>query len=89
MSRANWDSRSGGRGLSNDIFPCVDEGERLSGVVLESLDRDAKGLARHAYRSGTQFFRVFRAMIEETPGPCAEGCCWNGQLGSCLVLNCG
>jgi AraC-like DNA-binding protein/uncharacterized damage-inducible protein DinB len=47
----------------------VDEAQRLRGVVLESLDQeqDAKGLARHAYRSRTQFFRVFRAMIEETP----------------------
>src|SRR5262249_12663440 len=26
-----------------------------------------KGLARHAYRSRTQFYRVFRAVIEETP----------------------
>jgi AraC family transcriptional regulator len=50
-------------------FPCVDEAQRLHGVVLESLDQeqDAKGLARHAYRSRTQFYRVFRAMIEETP----------------------
>jgi AraC family transcriptional regulator len=47
----------------------VDEARLLSGVVLESLDeeRDAKDLARHAYRSRTQFYRVFRAMIEETP----------------------
>jgi AraC family transcriptional regulator len=47
----------------------VDEAQRLYGVVLESLDReqDAKGLARHACRSRTQFYRVFRAMIEETP----------------------
>ena len=47
----------------------VDELQRLCGVVLESLDReqDANGLARHAYRSRTQFYRVFRAMIEETP----------------------
>jgi len=47
----------------------VDEAQRLSGVVRESLDQeqDAKGLARHAYRSRTQFYRVFRAMIEETP----------------------
>ncbi len=47
----------------------MDEAQRLSGVVLESLDQeqDAKGLARHAYRSRTQFYRVFRAMIEETP----------------------
>jgi AraC family transcriptional regulator len=37
--------------------------------VLESLDQeqDAKTLARHAYRSRTQFYRLFRAMIEETP----------------------
>jgi AraC-like DNA-binding protein/uncharacterized damage-inducible protein DinB len=47
----------------------VDEAQRLRGAVLESLDReqDANGLARHAYRSRTQFYRVFRAMIEETP----------------------
>ena len=50
-------------------FSFVDEARRLSGVVLESLDQeqDAKGLARHAYRSRTQFYRLFRAMIEETP----------------------
>src|SRR5207245_5692363 len=49
--------------------PFVDEAQRLRDVVLESLDReqDAKDLARHAYRSRTQFYRVFRAMIEETP----------------------
>jgi len=47
----------------------VDEAQRLRGVVLESLDReqDANGLARQAYRSRTQFYRAFRAMIEETP----------------------
>jgi len=45
------------------------EAQRLRGVVLASLDReqDATGLARHAHRSRTQFYRVFRAMIEETP----------------------
>src|SRR5581483_1312796 len=50
-------------------FPCVDEGQRLREVVLGSLDQeqDASGLARHAYRSRTQFFRLFRAMVEETP----------------------
>jgi len=38
-------------------------------VILGSLDQDedAAGLARHAYQSRTQFYRVFRAMIEETP----------------------
>src|SRR5260370_8069053 len=47
----------------------VDEAERCRGVVRESLDQEqnAKGLARHAYRSRTQFYRLFRAMIEETP----------------------
>jgi AraC family transcriptional regulator len=47
----------------------VDEAERLYGVVFESLDqeRDASDLARRAYRSRTQFYRLFRAMIEETP----------------------
>jgi len=47
----------------------VDEVQRLREVVLESLDReqDANGLARQAWRSRTQFYRVFRAIIEETP----------------------
>ena len=47
----------------------MDETQRLREVVLDSLDeeRDANGLARQAYRSRTQFYRVFRAMIEETP----------------------
>jgi AraC-like DNA-binding protein/uncharacterized damage-inducible protein DinB len=37
--------------------------------VLESLDqeRDARSLARDAYRSRTQFYRLFRAIVEETP----------------------
>ena len=47
----------------------MDEARQLSELVLASLDQeqDAKGLARHAYRSRTQFYRVFRALIEETP----------------------
>ena len=47
----------------------MDEAQRLREVVLASLDqeRDANGFARHAYRSRTQFYRVFRAMVEETP----------------------
>jgi AraC family transcriptional regulator len=50
-------------------FPRVDEARRLCEVVLASLDQeqDANGLARHAYRSRTQFYRLFRAMLEETP----------------------
>lgn len=47
----------------------MDEAQRLREVVFDSLDqeRDAGGLARQAYRSRTQFYRVFRAIIEETP----------------------
>jgi len=47
----------------------VDEVQRLREVVLESLDQeqDAKGLARQSWRSRTQFYRVFRAIIDETP----------------------
>ena len=47
----------------------MDEAQRLRGVVLESLNQEqnAKGLARDAHRSRTQFYRLFRAMIEETP----------------------
>lgn len=47
----------------------MDEAYRLRAVVLESLDQeqDANGLAHHAYRSRTQFYRLFRAMVEETP----------------------
>jgi AraC-like DNA-binding protein/uncharacterized damage-inducible protein DinB len=43
--------------------------ERLTAVVLDSLDGDAgsDALARRAYSSRTQFFRVFRAVIDETP----------------------
>ncbi len=49
--------------------PCVDEARQLREVVLESLDaeQDASSLARRAYRSRTQFYRLFRAMLEETP----------------------
>ncbi len=45
------------------------EAEKLSQVVLGSLEDDvsAEQLARRAYRSRAQFFRVFGAMIEETP----------------------
>ena len=38
-------------------------------IVLDSLDQEqtANGFARHAYRSRTQFYCVFWALIEETP----------------------
>jgi AraC family transcriptional regulator len=47
------------------------DAEQLSAVVLASLDDDdgATGdLARRAFRSRSQFFRLFRALIEESPG---------------------
>jgi len=55
--------------LRKCYFSSVNEGQRLSGVIVESLDQeqDSKGLARQAFRSRTQFYRVFQAMIEETP----------------------
>lgn len=45
------------------------EADRLSRVVLDSLDADADAgqLARRARRSRAQFFRLFGAMIDETP----------------------
>jgi AraC family transcriptional regulator len=49
----------------------MDDAERLSAVVLNSLDDEdgsADRLARRAYRSRTQFYRLFQALIEENPG---------------------
>jgi len=42
---------------------------RLTAVVANSLDTQARtqDLARQAYQSRTQFHRLFRAMVEETP----------------------
>lgn len=47
----------------------MDEAQRLREVVLASLDeeQDANTLAGSSYRSRTQFYRLFRAVIEETP----------------------
>ncbi len=44
--------------------------DRLSGIVANSLDTQAKtqDLARQAYQSRTQFHRLFRTVVEETPG---------------------
>ena len=43
--------------------------DRLSELVANSLDTQAKtqDLARQAYQSRTQFHRLFRAVVEETP----------------------
>src|ERR1700745_4483872 len=46
-----------------------DTADRLSTIVANSLDTRAKtqDLARQAYQSRTQFHRLFRTMVEETP----------------------
>lgn len=46
------------------------EAERLSALVLDSLDEDGGSaeLARRAYSSRTHFFRLFRALADESPG---------------------
>jgi AraC family transcriptional regulator len=43
--------------------------DRLAGVVMNSLDqnRTTADMARLAYRSRTQFHRLFRMVVEETP----------------------
>ncbi|HEY4357181.1 MAG TPA: helix-turn-helix domain-containing protein [Acidobacteriaceae bacterium] len=43
--------------------------DRLSGLVANSIDTPSKtqDLARQAYQSRTQFHRLFRSMVEETP----------------------
>jgi AraC family transcriptional regulator len=43
---------------------------RLSAVVLNSLNEEAgtDDLARRAYHSRTQFYRLFQALVEENPG---------------------
>jgi AraC family transcriptional regulator len=46
-----------------------DTADRLSAIVANSLDTQAKtqDLARQAYQSRTQFHRLFRTVVEETP----------------------
>ena len=46
-----------------------DKADRLSAIVANSLDSQAKtqDLARQAYQSRTQFHRLFRTVVEETP----------------------
>src|ERR1041385_7493454 len=43
--------------------------DRLYAIVANSLDTQAKtqDLARQAYQSRTQFHRLFRTLVEETP----------------------
>ena len=46
-----------------------DAAERLSAIVANSLDTEGKtqDLARQAYQSRTQFHRLFRMVVDETP----------------------
>src|SRR5262252_2832058 len=46
-----------------------DRAGRLSAIVTNSLDTQARtqDLARQAYQSRTQFHRLFRTVVEETP----------------------
>src|ERR1700749_952305 len=46
-----------------------DTANRLSAIVANSLDTQTKtqDLARKAYQSRTQFHRLFRTVVEETP----------------------
>ena len=46
-----------------------DTADRLSAIVAKSLDTQTKtqDLARQAYQSRTQFHRLFRTVVEETP----------------------
>jgi AraC family transcriptional regulator len=48
----------------------LDTASRLAAVVTNSLDLEAKtqDMARQAYQSRTQFHRLFRTIVEETPG---------------------
>src|SRR5581483_6882465 len=45
------------------------QADRLSSIVANSLDAQAKtqDLARQAYQSRTQFHRLFRTVVDETP----------------------
>ena len=47
-----------------------DTADRLSAIVANSLDTQGRtqDLARLAYQSRTQFHRLFRTVVEETPG---------------------
>jgi len=46
------------------------EADRLSAVVLNSIEEDAPtaDLARRAYHSRTHFYRLYSALIDESPG---------------------
>src|SRR3979411_3409259 len=47
-----------------------DTADRLCAIVANSLDTqsETQDLARQEYQSRTQFHRLFRTVVEETPG---------------------
>jgi len=72
----DWDAQSGAMPSSALTFASSQKAmsagsnaKRLSAIVQNSLDdrADSELLARRSHRSRTQFFRVFRAIIDETP----------------------
>src|ERR1700723_2725077 len=69
MTSLVYDSFKMGTGRMNKVDG-QDTAERLCAIVANSLDTQAKtqDLARQAYQSRTQFHRLFRTVVEETPG---------------------
>src|SRR5580700_7111435 len=69
MTSLVYDSFKMGTGRMNKADG-QDTASRLSAIVANSLDTQAKtqDLARQAYQSRTQFHRLFRTVVEETPG---------------------
>ena len=77
----DWYVRSGGKRLRLSMIRSSmetartdrpegkDTADRLSAVVVNSLDGQARtqDLARRAHQSRTQFHRLFRTVVEETP----------------------
>src|SRR3984885_12770546 len=68
MTSLVYDSFKMGTGRMNKADG-QDTASRLSAIVANSLDTQAKtqDLARQAYQSRTQFHRLFRTVVEETP----------------------
>ena len=68
-----WDSRSGSRPESGVTIQFVSgqvEAEKLSSLLLANLDQlgSAVELARQAFHSRSGYFRLFQAVIQESPG---------------------
>src|ERR1700723_988173 len=68
MTSLVYDSFKMGTGRMNKADG-QDTADRLSAIVANSMGTQAKtqDLARQAYQSRTQFHRLFRTVVEETP----------------------